>query len=636
MKNLFKLSQLPKYSIIAIVIFLMIPTSGIIAQCADPSANGDCDGDGIINQVDLDDDNDGILDTDEGCLTSADIIADFTRTGDVSVINDNEIQLTPARNIASGSIQSNNKLNFLQDFSFDFEIFLGTKDLNGADGIALVFHNSPLGVNAIGNFGAGLGAGGIENGIVIEFDTFAESTNASEFGDTFNRSIDHTRIWDSDTGDSDNIVDGDGFESPVFLTEETLLGNIEDGNWHQVSVNWDASSFTLSYTFDGVEVGTVSTNLPALYFGGATDVFYGFTASTGAFNNDHRIRNIVTDCVDTDLDSIINSHDLDSDGDGDFDAIEGSLGLTQDAIDDNGRLVGAIDQNGIAVSVNGGQDAGSSRDDQLVSSSFVIPDDDNDGVDNIMDEYPDDPNRAANSYYPARGVTATLAFEDLWPFIGDYDFNDTAVSYNIQSVTNAQNQVVQLVFEVLLVSNGGAFNNAFAFEIDGVSPSSVSNITGQELSGGVFSLDGNNAESGQTNLVIPIFDDDSLLGVPITVTVDFETPLEITANAPFNPFIVVDGSREMEIHLLGKNPTNLGNSTPQVTGNNADTDGNYASAKGLPWAINIIGPFIVPLEHSPINEAYLFFNEWATSGGNSRIDWHQNRSGYRNVAKLKQ
>jgi len=37
-----------------------------VAQCADPSPTGDCDGDGVLNQADLDDDNDGILDTDEG------------------------------------------------------------------------------------------------------------------------------------------------------------------------------------------------------------------------------------------------------------------------------------------------------------------------------------------------------------------------------------------------------------------------------------------------------------------------------------------------------------------------------------------------------------------------------------------
>jgi len=38
------------------------------AQCIDPSDTGDCDGDLVLNLEDLDDDNDGILDTDEGLV----------------------------------------------------------------------------------------------------------------------------------------------------------------------------------------------------------------------------------------------------------------------------------------------------------------------------------------------------------------------------------------------------------------------------------------------------------------------------------------------------------------------------------------------------------------------------------------
>jgi hypothetical protein len=45
---------------------LLLVSSLTAAQCADTSDSGDCDGDGVLNGVDLDDDNDGILDTDEG------------------------------------------------------------------------------------------------------------------------------------------------------------------------------------------------------------------------------------------------------------------------------------------------------------------------------------------------------------------------------------------------------------------------------------------------------------------------------------------------------------------------------------------------------------------------------------------
>ena len=51
---------------IPLFLLLFLGTNiSLYAQCADTSPTGDCDGDGIANGVDLDDDNDGLLDTDE-------------------------------------------------------------------------------------------------------------------------------------------------------------------------------------------------------------------------------------------------------------------------------------------------------------------------------------------------------------------------------------------------------------------------------------------------------------------------------------------------------------------------------------------------------------------------------------------
>ena len=55
---------------------------------------------------------------------------------------------------------------------------------------------------------------------------------------------------------------------------------------------------------------------------------------------------------------------------------------------------------------------------------------------------------------------------------------------------------------------------------------------------------------------------------------------------------------------------------------------------GLPWAINIAESVPVTLE-KPINEAFLFFNDWATGGGGTNADWFQDKPGTRNNAKLK-
>ena len=51
-------------------------------------------------------------------------------------------------------------------------------------------------------------------------------------------------------------------------------------------------------------------------------------------------------------------------------------------------------------------------------------DKDDDGVSDDSDDYPDDETKAFNNYYTAKNQVGTLAFEDLWPYKGDYDFNE--------------------------------------------------------------------------------------------------------------------------------------------------------------------------------------------------------------------
>lgn len=83
-----------------------------------------------------------------------------------------------------------------------------------------------------------------------------------------------------------------------------------------------------------------------------------------------------------------------------------------------------------------------------------IDDSDGDGVADGEDAYPSDSNRAYNSVYPSANGFGTLAFEDLWPNKGDYDFNDVVVDYRIITVTNASNNVVELIAQFKLKASG--------------------------------------------------------------------------------------------------------------------------------------------------------------------------------------
>ena len=297
----------------------------------------DSDNDGIDNYYDLDDDNDGILDCAENGLNKP-IGQIFKLNGSATQISSNEVQLTPAINFRAGQMWSNGKIDFTKSFSIPFEAYLGNKNDDGADGIAIVFHNDPNGIYAEGGTGGGIGARGIQNGVVLELDTYDNTEDG-----LLEPAADHGQIWKS--------------LDQTAITSTVDLPNLEDGAWHAVVVNWDSASQTLSYTVDGTLAGTYTGNIVTNYFGGANKVYFGFTASTGGLNNDQRVR-FSSLCslpleVDTDGDGLPNSLDLDSDGDRCPDAIEGDENVTTSQLTAN-RISGTVDANGVPNLVNAG------------------------------------------------------------------------------------------------------------------------------------------------------------------------------------------------------------------------------------------------------------------------------------------
>jgi LruC domain-containing protein len=282
-------------------------------------------------------------------------------------------------------------------------------------------------------------------------------------------------------------------------------------------------------------------------------------------------------------------------------------------------------------------------------------DTDGDGVSDIRDEYPNDRTKAFNNYYPSKNNVGTLAFEDLWPTKGDYDFNDLVVDYNFNQITNGDNKIVEINAALTVRAIGASLKNGFALQFN-TSPSNVKSVTGQTLNNNVFTLNGNGTEQKQIKAVIPIFDDPyKILNAPAGITntyvggaysapktlnvkIEFVTPIATTGfTAPYNPFIVVDGIRGKEIHLAGSAPTDLVDKSKFGTGDdnsNLATQKYYMSDNNLPWAINIPLEFAYPAEQKDITKAYLMFNKWAESKGTQYTDWYLDKANYRDSSKL--
>jgi len=265
------------------------------------------------------------------------------------------------------------------------------------------------------------------------------------------------------------------------------------------------------------------------------------------------------------------------------------------------------------------------------------PDTDGDGILDRDDSYPLEADKAFETFTPSKYGWGTVAFEDLWPSNGDYDLNDLAVNYRVVAVLNAQNLAVQLDFLINVTSIRAAFTNGFGIEIETLAPSQIQSVTGIKLIHNYITLNANDTEAGQQNAVIIIFDDPyEMRDHETTISVKFKQPIStsVLGTAPFNPFLIIDKTREREVHLANRHTTSLGTKNFQIAGVNRDEDGNYLNDNGLPWAIDIMHDFKVPKEKTAVNKAYNFFNQWATSGGLQFKDWYKDNPGYRNVDKI--
>jgi len=287
-----------------------------------------------------------------------------------------------------------------------------------------------------------------------------------------------------------------------------------------------------------------------------------------------------------------------------------------------------------------------------------VTDTDGDGVADSIDDYPTDATRAYNSYYPSASTFSTVGYEDLWPSQGDYDFNDLVLGYRIKKVLNASNNVVEIYNTYLVRALGATFDNGFGFQLDDVTPSEISSITGQRISKNIVTLNSNKTESGQTKAVVIVYDTPepfinraggSFFNTvkangtgtfdTLSIYVQFSSPLAGSklTQAKYNPFIFVAGTRGTEVHLPDMAPTSLVNTSLLGTksdNSNPSTGRYYKTSNNLPFAIEVPSTFAYPAEKESISDAYSYFITWAVSSGANYTNWYENVSGYRNTNKI--
>ena len=304
-------------------------------------------------------------------------------------------------------------------------------------------------------------------------------------------------------------------------------------------------------------------------------------------------------------------------------------------------------------------------------------DSDSDGVINTNDDYPHDATRAFNNYWPA--TPYTLAFEDLWPSMGDYDLNDMVVGYRFNRVTNASNNLVEVFGAFTLEAAGASLGKGFGFEL---ADAGIQNadfdvvVPAAQKAEGYITYNANGTEAGQDNAVIIAHElmpnigntRDTYTGNrSYNIQIDMVAADKLVDYFDFqnwNPFFIIKVGhptfdRRHEVHLPGYTPTSIAATwnvgTESVLFDSINDGSDYPTGgpggslwyktnesaqlwskefgQYFPWGLDIPKEFEWAIEadevHTPptkyrftLTYGYGQFEGWASSNGTQNLDWY--------------
>ena len=236
--------------------------------------------------------------------------------------------------------------------------------------------------------------------------------------------------------------------------------------------------------------------------------------------------------------------------------------------------------------------------------------------------------------------SGTLAFEDLWPYKGDYDMNDLVVEYNIDQVYNQDNKILSASGYYKLVYDGAQLLNGFGFQL-GTDDSKVQSFSlnssyidpysfiqrndkgledGQNLATAILFTNAKDVNNSSRN--------DRVFNFSMVFTTPISTSQSMTP--PYNSFIFTNSdinnlSRTKELHLPNYLPTAKADRSLFGQGHDKSNENlgyYYVSDDKFPFAIHIPTTFVVPSESTRIDLFYPRFNGWVSSFGSNNTDWY--------------
>jgi len=292
-----------------------------------------------------------------------------------------------------------------------------------------------------------------------------------------------------------------------------------------------------------------------------------------------------------------------------------------------------------------------------MKSTSGYPDADKDGIPDAIDDFPQDPLKAFQYRYPSGdGFTdapladpdwATLCFEDLWPAMGDFDMNDLVLNYAWTITTDASHFVSSIEghFSIKAAGSCAIWKHGFGVELTGLPADEVQLVTGFRVDPGSYiQLDVRGLEKTPAGVVaspaviIPFDDMTTVIHNPdpgffntmpgkfpgtsdrLDVLIEMKSPYAVPDSdidpGGYNPFLIRNGERSIEIHKVDRAPTEWADPAYFGLSNDASNPAQgiwYRSADKLPWAIDLPMDFFYATEFIAITQAYPDIVPWANT-----------------------
>ncbi|CAH0533441.1 hypothetical protein VST7929_01309 [Vibrio stylophorae] len=276
------------------------------------------------------------------------------------------------------------------------------------------------------------------------------------------------------------------------------------------------------------------------------------------------------------------------------------------------------------------------------------------------------------SYYPGENSWVTLAYEDNWPLVGDYDFNDVVLNYRVVTVMEA-GEVIRVDIHGQLTGYGASFSNGFAVHFEGVPANAADVDLAAVRYNGEVQVNHSTIEAGQSELVVMISNNlrqhltsqgclydffrtwqncQSNSQFEFVASIPFEAGIEAQnlPAMPLNPFIFATENRYrgnffgvnypgrgLEIHLMNQPYTDLADASLFTQGDDASVIDaqnsaaanseapsyqSYLTDTGLPWALEITqSNWAHPAEYVDLVSAYPNLVEFVESNGDLSQNW---------------